>query len=389
MKNIKNAIISHSSGILLALFLALISMALSQLPFFARAHISPLIIGIFLSIGIAVALSVAQGGNENATFITAFHAKTKAGINFSAKKILRLGIIFYGVFVSLGDIQSVGVVGVALCVGVVATMLALGFVIGTRIFGLDRELAILVSAGCAICGAAAVLALESALRSSTLKGAIAVGTVVVFGLLGMFAYPLLYGLGLMPFTPLQEGVYMGATLYEVANVVGAGNAISTEGANIALITKMIRVALLAPVLLVVPFLFDWADARRTESSSEKSGSAESKGVDSKCVDSGRALDSAALKTRKKLYIPYFAIWFVVVICLHSYIDFPPALIDCVKFLSVLCLSMAMCALGLQVDYKQFLRSGGGAFWLAAVLFVIVSVGGFLAVYALSALGFFS
>ncbi|OBV28626.1 hypothetical protein BKN38_09380 [Helicobacter sp. CLO-3] len=284
--------------------------------------------------------------------------------------------------------QSVGVVGVALCVGVVVVMLALGFVIGTRIFGLDRELAILVSAGCAICGAAAVLALESALRSSTLKGAIAVSTVVVFGLLGMFAYPLLYGLGLMPFTPLQEGVYMGATLYEVANVVGAGNAISTEGANIALITKMIRVALLAPVLLVVPFLFDWADARRTESSGEKSGGAESKRVDSS-LDSGRSVDSAAPKSRKKLYIPYFAIWFVVVICLHSYIDFPPALIDCVKFLSVLCLSMAMCALGLQVDYKQFLRSGGGAFWLAAVLFAIVSIGGFLAVYALSIIGFFA
>ncbi|OBV28627.1 hypothetical protein BKN38_09375 [Helicobacter sp. CLO-3] len=94
MKNIKNAIVSHSSGILLALFLALISMALSQLPFFARAHISPLIIGIFLSIGIAVALSVMQGAGENATFITAFHAKTKDGINFSAKKSCGLASSF-------------------------------------------------------------------------------------------------------------------------------------------------------------------------------------------------------------------------------------------------------------------------------------------------------
>lgn len=369
LSRIYRVIVELWSGIAVVLCLSIVSLILSTLPFFAHLHISPLIIGIFLSMGI----SLIQFMPKTATFPLPTWQK---GIGFSSKKLLRLGIVFYGFFVSLNDLQNVGLIGFSLSLGVVVLVLGIGFVLGTKLFKLDRELAILISAGCAICGAAAVLALESALRTKAFKGIIAVGTVVVFGLLGMFLYPLLFNLGVIPFDDIQEGLYMGATLYEVANVVGASNAISQEGANIALITKMIRVMLLALVLLVIPFLFD----RFPENTQDLDSALES------TTNSNQASQNPSQTNthrKKTLYIPYFALWFLAVICLHSFITLPKEVIDCAKFLSVLLLTMAMCALGLQIDYRQFVHTGGSGFYFAFVLFVLVSGGGFLAVYSIT------
>ena len=326
-------------GVGLTLMLAACSIALAKSSLFSSWHISPLILGIVLSVIVA---SVLRG--LGATIID----KCKSGVDFSGKKLLRLGIILYGFFVSLADIQSVGLAGFGLAFGIVAGVLIVGFIIGVKIFRLDRELAILMSAGCAICGAAAVLALESALRASAQKSAIAIGSVVVFGLLGMFAYPIVYSAGLLPFNQAQMGLYMGASLYEVANVVGASDVLGQEGANIALIEKMIRVALLAPVLFIVPLLF---------------------------ANQGRG--------SKKLYIPYFALGFVAVVVLHSLVAIPAHIVQAMQFICVLCLGAAMCALGLQIDLKA-MRDAGVVFWFGLLLFVLVSVLGFVGVLGLRA-----
>ncbi len=383
----KKAYTSFVLGITFTLVLAVCSIALAKTSFFSAWHISPLILGIVLSIVVA---SVLRG------FGVRIIDECRSGVDFSGKKLLRLGIILYGFFVSLADIQSVGLAGVgvavavvagilvagfvigvkifrldrelailmsagcAICgaaavlalesaVAVVAGILVAGFVIGVKIFRLDRELAILMSAGCAICGAAAVLALESALRANAQKSAIAIGSVVVFGLLGMFAYPIVYSAGLLPFSVSQMGLYMGASLYEVANVVGASDVLGQEGANIALIEKMIRVALLAPVLFIVPFLFD------------RYGQG---------------------KSAKKLYIPYFALGFVAVVILHSFVAIPEAIVGFAQFACMLCLSMAMCALGLQIDIKT-MGSAKGVFGFGLLLFVLVSGLGFGLVWILA------
>ena len=328
-------------GVGLTLVLAVCSIALAKSSLFSSWHISPLILGIVLSILVA---SVLRG--FGATIID----KCKSGVDFSGKKLLRLGIILYGFFVSLADIQSVGLAGFGLALGIVAGVLIVGFIIGVKMFRLDRELAILMSAGCAICGAAAVLALESALRANAQKSAIAIGSVVVFGLLGMFAYPIVYSAGLLPFNQAQMGLYMGASLYEVANVVGASDVLGQEGANIALIEKMIRVALLAPVLFIVPFLF----AKYNQS-----------------------------RGSKKLYIPYFALGFVAVVFLHSLVEIPAQIVQAMQFICVLCLGAAMCALGLQIDLKA-MRDAKVVFWFGLLLFVLVSVLGFVGVLGLRA-----
>lgn len=339
----KTSYASFILGVGLTLMLAACSIALAKTSVISSWHISPLILGIVLSILVA---SVLRGLGARVV------DKWKSGVDFSGKKLLRLGIILYGFFVSLADIQSVGLAGFGLAFGIVAGVLIVGFIIGVKMFRLDRELAILMSAGCAICGAAAVLALESALRANAQKSAIAIGSVVVFGLLGMFAYPIVYSAGLLPFNQAQMGLYMGASLYEVANVVGASDVLGQEGANIALIEKMIRVALLAPVLFIVPFLF----AKYNQS-----------------------------RGSKKLYIPYFALGFVAVVILHSLVEIPAQIVQAMQFICVLCLGAAMCALGLQIDLKA-MRDAGVVFWFGLLLFVLVSVLGFVGVLGLGAFG---
>ncbi|RDU61599.1 YeiH family protein [Helicobacter sp. MIT 14-3879] len=347
MKNFFYPLSYYVGGIFFALCVALISIFIGRLNFVAQLHISPLIIGICLGILLSFVY-------RKAVFTA---SKLETGISFSAKKILRLGIILYGFNVSLSDISNVGIIGIMLSLGIVVVILCLGVFVGVKFLRLDKELAILVSMGSAICGAAAILAMESALQSAPHKGIIAVGTVVVFGLIGMFLYPILYQFGFIPLNDMEEGLYIGATLHEVANVVGAGDAISQECASYALITKMIRVMLLAPVLLIIP----WCLERFSQGDKQ----------------------TRQIASRKKFYIPWFALWFLLVIFSHSFIELPETLIECAKFLSVLCLTMAMCALGLQIDFEKFIAFGGEAFKLAFILFLTLSVGGFLVIYALS------
>ncbi|TLD83359.1 YeiH family protein [Helicobacter trogontum] len=333
--------INYMLGIAIVAILAALSIGIAKIPAVAALSLSPLIVGILLG----VLLSFVYHKKQDVVGL---------GVTFSAKKILRFGIILYGFNVSIAEIGQVGFIGIVACIFVVAIVMGLGVWIGVKWLKLDRDIAILVSGGSAICGAAAVLALESSLRSEAYKGVIAVGTVVIFGLIAMFLYPILYASGIIPFTHAQEGLYIGLTLHEVANVVGAGGAISPECANFALITKMIRVILLIPLLLIIPLL-----CSRTQGTGGK-----------------------------KLHIPWFAFGFLGVVILHSYIDFSDNIVMACKFVSAFCLTMAMSALGLQIDFKKFKSAGGGAFMLAFILFILLCVGGFLLVYGLTTLGYF-
>lgn len=231
----------YTSGIALVLLVSLSSLYISNIFANNNFSLSPLLISVII------------GGFCSFLYKQNEHLFSN-GINFSAKRLLRLGIILYGFNITLGNIASVGIAGITISVIVVIVIFAFGILIG-KLLRLDKEIALLVSGGSAICGAAAVLALESSIKSKPHKGVIAVGTVVVFGLIAMFIYPITYNAHLVPFNHIQEGFYIGATLHEVANVVGAASAISPESEKVALIIKMIRVLLLVPTLFLLPLFF--------------------------------------------------------------------------------------------------------------------------------------
>ena len=174
---------------------------------------------------------------------------------FSKQILLRLGIILFGLRLTFQDIGQVGVVGVMIDLIVLSSTFTLSCWAGTRLFGLNRRTAMLIGAGSSICGAAAVMATEPVVRGRAEEVCVAVSTVVAFGTLAIFIYPALYHLNdrlhWISITPFAYGIFTGSTVHEVAQVVAAGKAVADTAANTAVITKLVRVMMLAPFLVLL------------------------------------------------------------------------------------------------------------------------------------------
>ena len=236
---------------------------------------------------------------------------------------------------------------------VVSLTILLGAGLG-RLLKMDRDTALLTSIGSSICGAAAVLGAEPVVKSKPYKAAVAVSTVVIFGTLSMFLYPALYRAGMLNLTTEQMGLFTGATLHEVAHVVGAGNAMGQAISDPAIIVKMIRVMMLAPVLVILSIIL----ARR---------------------------DSAAggNSEKRKITIPWFAFLFLAVIGFNSLHLLPAELVDAINTLDTFLLTMAMTALGAESSFEKFKKAGARPFLLAGLLYVWLFFGGYWLVKLIS------
>ncbi|KAF1053839.1 MAG: hypothetical protein GAK43_01216 [Stenotrophomonas maltophilia] len=325
-------------GLCLTAVLAALAIVLGRLELFAHHGISALTLAIAL--GIVV-------GNSLFPRI-ASHAG--AGVVFSKQLLLRAGIILYGLRLTFQDIAGVGIHGVLLDALVLCSTFGLAYVLGTRVFGLDRTTTLLIGAGSSICGAAAVMATEPVVRGRTEQVSIAVSTVVVFGTLGIFLYPALFQLnqhwGVLATDPGTWGVYIGATVHEVAQVVAAGRSIGIEAADTAVITKMVRVMMLAPFLIL---LSAWL-AR-----------------DKQAHHAGHA--------KQRITIPWFAVGFVAVAGLNSLVHLPTTLVGHLNDLDTFLLAMAMAGLGLGTHLSAVRSAGLRPLLLATVLFAWLVLGG--------------
>lgn len=328
---------SMAHGILLIALFACAAFYIGEIQFLKDISFSPMIIGIILGMLYANSLR----NNLPETWVP--------GIQFCSKKLLRLGIILYGFRLTLTDIFEVGVSAIVID-AIVVTVTILGGVWIGRMLKMDKETALLTSVGSGICGAAAVLGAESTIRTQPYKTAVAVATVVIFGTISMFLYPILYNSGMLELTPQEMGIYTGSTLHEVAHAVGAGNAMGEQVGGVSVIVKMIRVMLLVPVLLVLAV---WA-ARRVKTAGVEGG--EAKG---------------------KIAIPWFAILFLVVICFNSLNLLPEVFVDAINYFDTFLLTMAMAALGAETSIEKFKKAGAKPFILALVLDVWLIGGGYL------------
>lgn len=223
----------------------LLSFYIAEIPFVKSLSFSPLIVGIIL--GMLYANSLRNRLPE--TWVP--------GIKFCTKQILRAGIVLYGFRLTLTEVAAVGLPAIVVDSIIVCGTIFLGVFLG-KLMKIDKDTALITSTGSAICGAAAVLGAEPVIKCEGHKTAIAVSTVVIFGTIAMFLYPIMYRSGVLSsLSDTQVAIYTGSTLHEVAHVAGAGNAMDptdTLGiAGTATITKMIRVMLLAPVLVIMSF----------------------------------------------------------------------------------------------------------------------------------------
>lgn len=324
-------------GILLIFLFSLAASYIADTAWVKSLSLSSMVVGILLGMLYANSLR----NHLPSTWVP--------GIQFCSKRILRLGIIFYGFRLTLQNVADVGLAAIAIDAVIVLGTLSIGIVVG-RVLKMDRSIVLLTSVGSAICGAAAVLGAESAIRTKPYKTAVAVATVVLFGTLSMFLYPILYRAHIFTLSPEAMGVFTGATVHEVAHVVGAGNAMGKVISDPAIIVKMIRVMMLVPVLLVLT----WIVAKGP--------------IDKE--------DTVRNNKRSRIQIPWFALLFLLVIGFNSLNLLPTATVDFINQADTFALTMAMTALGTETNMAKLRQAGFKPFILSAILYVWLLVGGY-------------
>lgn len=334
-------------GVLLIALFSCAAFYIGGAQIFISLSISPMIIGILL--GMIYANSLRMHLPE--TWVP--------GIQFCSKRLLRIGIILYGFRLTFQDIAAVGLAGITVDAIIVTVTIIGGYLVG-KALKMDHETAMLTSVGSGICGAAAVLGAEATMRTKPYKTAVAVATVVIFGTLSMFLYPIAYRAGILQLSPEQMGIFSGSTLHEVAHAVGAGNALGDNIAPTTVIVKMIRVMMLVPVLLILGI---WV-ARRS-----------------------RTVDNVASGERGKVAIPWFAFGFLLVIAINSlsvYLNtlstpmgIPAWGNEAINYIDTFLLTMAMAALGAETSFDKFKKAGAKPFILASIIYLWLIVGGYL------------
>lgn len=337
-------------GILLIALFSFAAFYIAEIPFVKSLSFSPLIVGIIL--GMLYANSLRNKLPE--TWVP--------GIKFCTKQILRAGIVLYGFRLTLTQVATVGLPAVVIDTIIVAGTIFLGVWLG-KLLKMDKDTSLMTATGSAICGAAAVLGAEPVVKCEGHKTAIAVSTVVIFGTISMFLYPILYRAGMLDaLGDTGVAIYTGSTLHEVAHVAGAGNAMDptdTLGiAGTATITKMIRVMMLAPVLVIMSF----ALAGRKKAAAE-----------------------GGTTQKSKITIPWFAFGFIGIICLNSLLQYlfgvdsvkEIPLNGAIEYIDTFMLTMAMTALGTDTSMEKFKQAGAKPFLLAGLLYIWLLGGGYL------------
>ena len=270
--------------------------------------------------------------------------KFSAGIRFASRNILRFGVALLGVRITSGDVVDLGWPVTALIVAGVVSTILFGWLIG-RACGLKDDHSVLSAGAVAICGASAALAIASVLpdhKHQERNTILTVASVTALSTVAMVLYPVF--VSYLNFDNTTAGVFLGATIHDVAQVVGAGYIISDETGEISTLVKLMRVALLVPVVITISLV-----VRKTKSNS----------------------------TRKEPLLPWFLVAFVVLVAINSAGWVPPEAHAVLTPLSGWCLLTAVAALGVKTSLKALVDVGPGP--VAAMVLQTL----FLAVFVLS------
>jgi uncharacterized integral membrane protein (TIGR00698 family) len=269
------------------------------------------------------------------------------GIEFTARTVLRLGVALLGLRITLSQIAALGWQPIALVLLSVGLTIAAA-ILAARLLGFRVGFGLLSGGATAICGASAALAIAAALPNHPLKERATLFVVLGVSALSTFAmiaYPMLaQAIGL---DGRQAGVFLGATIHDVAQVVGAGYGMSTETGDIATFVKLMRVAMLLPVIAI------------TAVSYRKSG-----------ADVGGA---------RPPLLPGFAVGFAILVALNSIGVIPNAVSAGGSEVSRWCLVAAVAALGTKTRLRELATIGfkpvallaGETAFLAALVLVLL------------------
>jgi uncharacterized integral membrane protein (TIGR00698 family) len=272
------------------------------------------------------------------------------GIEFTARTVLRLGVALLGLRLTLAQMAALGWKPVVMVVVIVTITILLSIVVA-RLMGFNRLFGLLTGGATAICGASAALALAAALPAHPQKEKATLFTVIgvsALSTVAMIAYPMLCKL--FELSPQQAGVFLGGTIHDVAQVVGAGYSMSRETGDAATVVKLMRVAMLLPVIL--------------------------------CATLVTRAQSAGAGGKRPPLLPGFAVGFLVLACINSTGWVPPAVQQLGNDASRWALTIAISALGMKTQLKELAAVGikpialmiGETVFLAALVMLLMHWG---------------
>ncbi|TWF54836.1 YeiH family protein [Neorhizobium alkalisoli] len=274
--------------------------------------------------------------------IASVPATFEPGVEFSVKRLLRFGIVLLGLQVTVAQLLTLGGAGILM----VALTLASTFIairLMGRVLGIDRALTDLIAAGTSVCGASAVIAANTVVRGKQEHVAYAIACVTLFGTLSMLAYPLLAAP--LSLDPRAYGLWTGATIHEVGQVVAAAFQGGDLAGQFGTISKLARVVMLAPLIMILAV-------------SLRSGA-----------------DTAGGK-RLSAPMPWFVIAFVAMMLVNSAVTIPAGISHGLANVTNFLLSMALAAMGLRTDIGKLKAEGWRPLALGAFGWLFIAIFGF-------------
>ena len=251
--------------------------------------------------------------------------KCKPGIEFTAREVLRIGVALLGLRITLGQIAALGWEPIALIVFSVAATILLSMLVA-RLMGFQSLFGLLSGGATAICGASAAMAISASLAGHAGKEKATLFTVIgvsALSTLAMISYPMIADY--FQLSPTEAGIFLGATIHDVAQVVGAGYSMSHETGDVATVVKLMRVAMLLPVILCAAMI------------------TRARGAD----DSGK----------RPPLLPWFAVGFIILASINS-TGLVPSIVQSVgSDLSRWLLVIAISALGMKTQIKELASVG--------------------------------
>ncbi len=327
---------NYVPGLVLIICIYLIATLLTHYQIGSQLGFSPLTFAIL--IGMLV-------GN---TIYPKLAPRTDKGVAFAKGQLLRLGIILYGFRLTFAQVAGLGLGTIFIDLFMVSSTFLLTYWIGYKYLNMEKNTVILTGAGCSICGAAAVMATASLIKAKTTETTQAIAVVVLFGTLAIFLYPWLYTLLFDPKDAVNFGIVVGSSVHEVAQVVAVGKQISDGTMDLAVVTKMLRVIMLAPFLFILLYFIN--------------------------------RDQTEISAKNKVTIPWFAVLFLVMIAINSIINIPGQATQLITQVDNILLTMAMAGLGLTTHFSAFKKAGPKALLLGVIVFIWLIVASLVAYY---------
>jgi len=347
----------RAPGLLLTALVAVAALALNRAVPVVSALLVAILVGVLL---------------RNLRLIP---AAAEDGVRYSARTVLRLGVVLLGLQLSVPEVIGLGWGALAVIVVTVAGTWGLTLLLG-RLLRVPAALTLLLATGTAICGASAVAAMAAVAgtagreREEDVDAAAttAVAAVTIFGTVAMLALPPLAAA--LALDAHATGVWLGAGIHEVGQVVAAGGLVGEAVLATAVLTKLGRVVLLAPLVAGVSY----ARSRRARVEAERLAAVES----ADAVLAGAAPPHHA--TDRPPLVPGFVVGFLVLVAVRSLLPVPAGVAEVVQLASTFLLTVAMVALGAGVNVRALVTRGGPALLLglaSAVVAAGLSLGGVL------------